>query len=184
MNVHSAIGAELDAVPLMHLNWVRMDLFWSAVETSDGRYFWDDVDRQVQASVSRGLRIYANLTSTPAWACRDGDPVGAGACVPRDGLFPRFVRAVAARYRGAIAVYGIWNEPDEPDFWHGDGLTYVDALLVPAATVIREVDPSARVAAPDLSGSWSGSVRAPEGAIWGTDTTSCRHSRSSGRRRA
>lgn len=162
VNVHSAIGAELDAVPLMHLNWVRMDLFWSAVETTDGRFSWGDIDRQVQASVSRGLRIYANVTSTPAWACRDGDPVGAGACVPRDGLFPRFVRAVATRYRGAIGVYGIWNEPDQPDFWHGDGLSYVDALLVPAATVIREVDPSARVAAPELSGSWGSSVRAPE----------------------
>jgi len=161
VNVHSAIGAELDAVPAMHLNWVRMDLFWSAVETTEGRYVWDDVDRQVQASVSRGIRIYANLTSTPAWACRAGDAAGRGACVPRDGLFARFVRAAASRYRGAIGVWGIWNEPDQPDFWHGDGLSYVDALLVPAARVIREVDPSARIAAPELSGSWSRSVRDP-----------------------
>jgi hypothetical protein len=159
VNLHSAIGAEVDAVPAMHLTYVRMDLFWSSVEIANGVYYWDDIDRMVQTYRSRGLGIYASLGSTPLWACRQGVPAVAG-CVPQEGYFGRFAKEVAMRYRGAISVYAIGNEPDQAQFYAGDPLSYVDALLIPAATAIREADPSARIAAPELSGSW-GATRSP-----------------------
>lgn len=159
VNLHSAIGPEVDAVADLHMNWVRMDLFWSSVEVANGVYFWDDLDRMVQSYRSRGLRIYTSLGSTPKWACRMGVPPIEGSCVPQEGYFARFASAVATRYRGAIAVYAIWNEPDLPANFQGEPISYVDSLLVPGAQAIREADPSARIAAPDLTGSWSGSVR-------------------------
>ena len=91
----------------MHMSWVRMDLTWRSVETANGVYFWDDLDRMVQAYRSRGLNIYANLGWTPIWACRMGVPPIEGTCVPQEGYFGSFASAVATRYRGAIAVYGI-----------------------------------------------------------------------------
>ncbi|HTS02168.1 MAG TPA: hypothetical protein VMN04_06565 [Thermoanaerobaculia bacterium] len=160
VNLHSAIGPEVDSVAAMHMSWVRMDLTWRSVETANGVYFWDDLDRMVQAYRSRGLNIYANLGWTPIWACRMGVPPIEGTCVPQEGYFGSFASAVATRYRGAIAVYGIWNEPDEAAFFSGEPLSYVDSLLVPAATAIREADPFAKIAAPELSGSW-GATRAP-----------------------
>jgi hypothetical protein len=160
VNVHSAIGVEVDAVPSMHLDYVRMDVFWNAVEKASGVLVWDDLDRMVQTYRSRGLGIYATISSTPAWACRQGVPPVEGSCVPQEGTIGRFVRALAARYRGAISVYSIWNEPDQAPFFQGEPLSYVDSLLIPAATAIRETDPSARIAAPELSGSW-GATRSP-----------------------
>lgn len=159
VNLHSAIGVEVDAVAAMHLNYVRMDLFWSSVEIANGVFYWDDIDRMVQTYRSRGLGIYTSLGSTPLWACRQGVPPVAG-CVPHEGYFGRFAKEVAMRYRGAISVYAIGNEPDQAQFFAGDPLSYVDALLIPAATAIREADPSARIAAPELSGSW-GATRSP-----------------------
>jgi hypothetical protein len=159
VNLHSAIGTEVDAVGAMHMNFVRMDLFWSSVEIADGVYTWDDLDRMVQTYRSRGLAIYTSLGATPLWACRQGVPAIAG-CVPQEGYFGRFAKAVATRYRGAIAVYGIGNEPDQAQFFQGEPLSYVDSLLIPAATAIRAADPSARIAAPELSGSW-GATRSP-----------------------
>lgn len=160
-NVHSSVGSEIDAVPAMHLNFVRIDVVWSTVEPADGVLFWDELDRMVQTHRSRGLGIYATLGSTPKWACRQGDPPVECTCVPQDGTFGRFAKVVAARYRGAIAVYSIWNEPDLPQFFAGEPLSYVDALLIPAATAIREADPFAKIAAPELSGSFGSGARAP-----------------------
>ncbi len=160
VNLHSATGPEVDAVPAMHMNFVRMDVFWRSVEIANGVYSWDDLDRMVQSYRSRGLAIYAGLGSTPAWACRMGVPPVEGSCVPQEGYFGRFAKAVATRYRGAIAVYAIGNEPDDPKFFQGEPLSYVDSLLIPAATAIREADPFAKIAAPELSGSW-GAPRPP-----------------------
>lgn len=158
-NVHSSNGTELDSAVAMHLGWVRIDVVWKSVEPANGAYAWEELDRVVQACRSRGLRIYATLGSTPAWACRMGVPPVEDACVPQEGFFGRFASAVATRYRGAISVYSIWNEPDMPANYQGEPLSYVDALLVPGATAIRAADPLAKVAAPDLTGSWSGNVR-------------------------
>ncbi len=160
VNLHSATGPEVDAVPAMHMNFVRMDVFWNAVETANGVITWDGLDRMVQTYRSRGLAIYATISSTPKWACRMGVPPIEVSCVPQEGYIGRFVTALATRYRGAIAVYSIWNEPDEPVFFQGEPLSYVDSLLVPAATAIRAVDPFAKIAAPELSGSF-GAPRSP-----------------------
>ncbi len=165
VNVHSATGPELDAAVPMHLSWVRMDVFWNAVEPANGVLVFTDLDRMVQAYRSRGLKILANLATTPKWACRQGVPPTEGSCVPQEGYFPRFVKAVAERYRGAIAAYGIWNEPDNPAFFQGEALSYVDSLLVPGATAIRQADPFAKVCAPELSGSWGSSIR-PQSAFF------------------
>ena len=48
-----------------------------------------------------------------------------------------------------------------PQFFAGEPCPYVDSLLIPAATAIREADPFAKIAAPELSGSWGSSARSP-----------------------
>ena len=154
-NVHLSNGPELDSVPAMHLNVVRIDVVWRFIEIANGVYDWHDLDLTVQAARSRGLTIYATLGSTPLWACRMGVPPTEGSCVPQEGTIGPFATALATRYRGAIAVYSIWNEPDETVSFQGEPLSYVDSLLVPAATAIRAADPFAKIAAPDLSGSWA-----------------------------
>ncbi len=153
VNVHNMSTPEMNAVSKMKLNWVRVDINWADVEAQRGVYEWRDswVDGSIDAAVTRGLKIYANLTSVPAWACRTGGPVTRN-CVPYDrDVWKRFVSETASRYRGLVSVYGIWNEPNVGAFWQGDAVEYVLEIFEPAARAIREGDPTARIASPDLS---------------------------------
>lgn len=152
VNVHTASGPEMNEVVRMKLNWVRIDVNWADVEAVRGVYDWQGswLEPAIDAAVSRGLSIYANIGTTPAWACRAGS-TGQN-CVPKDPAdWEKFVRAFATRYRGLIGIHGIWNEPNVGVFWQGDALEYVTTILEPAARAIREVDIDAKIAAPDLS---------------------------------
>ena len=51
------------------------------------------------------------------------------------------------RYRGRVAAWEVWNEPDNPPYWGGRQSTpqdYLD-LLVPAYQAIKAADPDAKV---------------------------------------
>ncbi len=161
VNVHQAAGPEMNAVSRMNLNWVRVDIPWADIEAVQGQFEWRDswVDGSIDAAVTRGLKIYASLGTAPPWACRPGSQTQR-MCVPRNRLeWERFVREVAGRYKGLISVYGIWNEPNLGQSWQGDAVEYVSMLLEPAVKIIKEVDPAARIASPDLSSSNSPRIK-------------------------
>jgi hypothetical protein len=101
VNVHSSVGSEVDAVPAMHLNFVRIDVVWSTIEAANGVLFWDELDSMVQTHRSRGLGIYATLGSTPKWVCRMGVPPVEGTCVPQEGYFGRFAKIAAPELSGS-----------------------------------------------------------------------------------
>jgi hypothetical protein len=114
-----------------------------------------ELDREVAAARAHGVEVLALLSQTPEW-------LGGGThgVVPPTDLEPwrEFVGRMARRYRGRIAAYEIWNEPDVNDLGPGIGWDrdldvaprYVD-LLHAAATVIREEAPGTLVVAPALS---------------------------------
>jgi hypothetical protein len=138
-----------------HVGWMRITLRWSAVNPAPGVWQLADIDRDVDAARAQGLEVLALLSSTPEWA--GGGPHGT---VPPVDLAPwrEFVQRVAHRYRGRIAAYEIWNEPDVADLGIGIGWDrdlemeprYVD-LLHAAATTIRHEAPGTLVVAPALS---------------------------------
>ena len=64
----------------------------------------------------RGIKVVAVVLGAPQWANGSTDPY----VPPRDPAdFGRFLGSLAARERGKVAAWEIWNEPDEKDFWHG-----------------------------------------------------------------
>ena len=85
----------------------------------------------------------------PYWATR-ADPAG----LPFDlDAYLAFVDAVAARYRGRILGYIIWNEPNLAEEWGGwvaEPKQYVD-VLCRAFTRLRQIDPEAKVIAAGLA---------------------------------
>ena len=58
---------------------------------------------------------------------------------------------LAARYRGKIGSWEIWNEPDNPDFWRGSVADYA-ALLTAGARAVRAADPAAKVVFGGIAG--------------------------------
>ncbi len=152
VNIHTAQGNEIDAIGQMHLNWVRIDVNWQDIQPTQFTWDWSSTDGSINAARARGLNVYANITATPSWACRQGQAWNDGSCVPANvGMWTSFMTAVVQRYITKINAYGIWNEPNLPKFWQGSPDDWATILFLPAAQVIRGVAPWATIAAADLS---------------------------------
>lgn len=126
------------------VGWVRLDLYWNTTETAPGRYDWwiaSDIDR----ALARGLNVYLSVHGTPSWAT-DGPP----STPPRElSDWESFLEAAVERFPD-VAVWGIWNEPNEEGFWSGTDEEYLELVRV-AAPVVHGA--SKRLAAPDAASS-------------------------------
>ena len=128
------------------IEWVRIDFLWSRVEPERDHYTWKQYDALLERLESRGLRAYATIQGTPAWATSGPEFSG----VPDDvAQWQEFVFLAAARYRGRIAAWGIWNEPNVSRFWNGTRSEYINKLLIPGAVAVRAADPKPRTASPE-----------------------------------
>ncbi|HXT22090.1 MAG TPA: cellulase family glycosylhydrolase, partial [Thermoanaerobaculia bacterium] len=152
VNVHAPGGAQLvaqlDRVERAGIGWVRIDFIWAAIQPQRGVYDWAHYDALVAAAQQRGLSILAIIAYTPAWAT-DGDEISG---VPRDVEdWKAFCTKAATRYRGKIAAWELWNEPNLQKFWAGSRQQYWQQILIPGADVIHAADPQALVAGPALA---------------------------------
>ncbi len=155
INAHIPNDAVADRIVEAGIEWVRIDFLWSAVEIERDVYDWRVYDALVDRLEARGLQAYATLQGTPAWATSGPEFSG----VPDDvSQWQEFVYLAARRYRGRIAAWGIWNEPNLEHFWDGSRTDYIEKILIPASKAVRAADPRGLVAGPDLahlsSGKW------------------------------
>lgn len=137
--------------------WAKGYVNWETVEPERGRYRWDDPDNTVAAFRSQGLQILLRVHGTPTWA----KPAGAFLSYPPDDMadFARFVRALAGRFRGQVAAYEIWNEPNlnyEWGYLPPDPARYTD-MLEAAYGAVKAVDPQAWVISAGLATTGDGS---------------------------
>jgi GH35 family endo-1,4-beta-xylanase len=140
--------------PMMSMAWeagvrtARIQINWAAIEYEEDEYTWGYVDTLVNPLLERGFAVHAVLTLPPEFrrATSDGympadihlawdDP---------DNQWARWIGAVAEHYRGRIASYEIWNEPDLDIFWNGSPGQYFE-LLRSAYPAIKANDPDAIV---------------------------------------
>ena len=128
-------------------------VIWPSVETQRGVYHWDELDKDVAEAGRHGTKFLFTLGLTPQWAAAHGPNTYAGVSAPPDDLRDRrdFVRAVATRYRGRIAAYEVWNEPDLTQFYSGTPAQLAAVERV-TAEAVHQADPSAVVVAPPPSG--------------------------------
>ena len=139
----------------------RWELRWDRIEPRRGEYDWSEVDRVVAANQAAGMPLLAILIGTPAWAGDgsasavpaglDAPPILPDGTVVAANAWGRFVHTLASRYRGRIAAYEVWNEPNRPDFWSGSPEQYYQ-LLSTGMAAIRHADPNAKVVLGGLDG--------------------------------
>jgi hypothetical protein len=148
INGHIPGNRAADRIEEAGIEWVRIDFLWSFVETERDRYDWSIYDALVDRLEARGLKIFAGLGATPAWATSGPEFNG----IPDDPeQWQEFCYLAARRYAGRIEAWGLWNEPNLDRFWLGTRNQYIDEILIPGARSIRLADPSALIAAPDLA---------------------------------
>lgn len=140
-------GAVLQRLHDAGVRLVRNDLTWATVERAAGVYDFitTGYDELVAAAEAQGLTLlfildYGNPLHGPTQAVLDEEGRTA---------FAAFAVAAARRYGGRGHLWEIWNEPNLPQFWSGNGerpdpeqyARLVEAV-VPA---LRAADPAGRI---------------------------------------
>ena len=144
--------------------WLRQEFPWEDIEVhgkSDfedrrhepARSAWEKYDHIVALAEQYDMRLIVRISNPPAWSRAEGNEFGSYA--PPDDFrdFADFAGSVAARYRGRIQYYQLWNEPNIYPEWGNytiDPEAYVE-LLIAGAEAIRAKDPDAVIIAGALA---------------------------------
>jgi len=148
VNAHIPSAELLDEVTAAGIGWVRIDMVWAYIEPEPNVYDWSIYDEVVADATQRGLKIFATLAYTPGWATL-GEPMRGQPASPSE--WQEICYLAAARYRGRIQAWGLWNEPNLEQFWKSTIGAYVVLIVEGGARGIRAGDPHAMVCGPDLA---------------------------------
>lgn len=139
------LAPTLEELAAHGIGWVRVRVAWDRIEPTPRAFFWDDLDRTLDALYAAELVPILLLDGSPSWARAPSDRQRAsGNLAPPASAasFARFARAVATRYATSVRYYQIWDEPNIAPHW---GLRRIEPvnyarLLKAAASAIRSVD--------------------------------------------
>jgi hypothetical protein len=123
--------------------YFRCAFSWDAIQKERNQYEWIFWDGLVSLAEENHIQLISYVASTPRWAV--GAQEEFWKQPPADPqVFGDFMNWIAARYRGRIAAWEIWNEPDNKDYWTGTVEQFAPLVKL-AARRIREADPNAVV---------------------------------------
>jgi hypothetical protein len=131
----------------MGFGWVKQQIEWFRYNPAPGHYDWAPIDSMVDHANAYGVNVMLSVVKAPGWARPAGDTDQGPPADP--ATYATFVREMAARYKGRVKAYEIWNEQNLYYEWGGRGGKinagrYVQ-LLAAAYNAIKSVDPGAVV---------------------------------------
>ncbi len=136
-----------DLINGLGFTWVKQQVEWTIIEPAKGQYNWGPLDAIVNTANARGVNVLFSVVKAPKWA-RPGNTdwsVEGPPANPQD--FADFMAAMAARYKGRVRAYEIWNEQNLGREWGNEPIDagrYVQ-LLAAAYKAVKAQDPSAYV---------------------------------------
>lgn len=135
---------DLEFVRLMRFGYAKQIFGWKDIRPDPNLPdSWTHADEVVAEANYRGIKLIARLGKPPNWAIRlernEYEP-------PFDEVaFGQFCGDLAARYKGRIVGYQVWNEPNLDREWLNktpNAAAYVKVLAA-CANAIRSADPNA-----------------------------------------
>jgi hypothetical protein len=137
--------AVFDKLAAAKVGWIRLDLGWTNLEQAGrgkfNRWLVDQASSVLNQAQARGIKVLVVIGMTPGWANGSKDP----AVPPNDpGHFALMARWAAKQFRGRVAAWEIWNEPNSEKFWAADAARYA-ALVRAAYPAFKAGDPKATV---------------------------------------
>lgn len=144
---------------------------WRDLQPERGMWDWSRLDAAVDNAHAHGASVDLVLGPTPVWASARPTEMhyllGGGAEPAQLDDWWVYVHAVADRYRGRIASYEVWNEPD----WSFSGSPATLALMARTARdAVRSADPTALMVSPSpvlrLGSAWMSAYAAAGGYRW------------------
>ncbi|MCY3912278.1 MAG: O-antigen ligase family protein [Chloroflexi bacterium] len=149
------VERELELLARAGIGLIRQEIQWVEIEPhakgvyidNHGEDSWAKFDRIVDLAQRFDIEVLARLDRPPPWATPGFNPQDHPSIQMPPADFTDFAdvaAAVAARYRGKVTYFQIWNEPNLFGEWGGrppDPADYLDML--------REVGAAVRAANPD-----------------------------------
>jgi len=126
---------------------IRLQAGWARCEHVKGAYEWAWLDAVIDDALAQGVQPWLQLSyGNPLYAGGGDARLGGGLPSSPEALaaWDRWVRALAERYRDRVREWEVWNEPD----LNTHGVVPVEAyvgLYIRTATILREVQPAARI---------------------------------------
>ena len=151
-----ALDRDLELTNEMGFRWVKQTFAWRDIEGyQKGEYDWFRPDSIVDAVENANLQLVVRIDHQPLWSVIS---------LPSEKItnnqppvdyqdFADFCGVLADRYRGRIAAYQIWNEPNLSREWGGEPpnpAEYV-LLLKVCYQAIKAADPEAIVISAGLA---------------------------------
>ncbi|MGH2752903.1 MAG: cellulase family glycosylhydrolase [Actinomycetota bacterium] len=138
----------LDKLAAAGVDWVRIDIGWATIQEQGPDWYsdWyiDQADAVIDAAGERGINVLGLLWRTPSWA-NGGEGPSAPPDDPDD--YGRIARWAAEHFRGRVAAWEVWNEPNQNAFWTGSARD-VARLLRASYDDFKTGDPDAEVVMP------------------------------------
>jgi polysaccharide biosynthesis protein PslG len=136
------------------VGWIKQQIDWNSIESARGRYAWDELDHLVAEAQTYGLKIMFSVARAPGFS--RPEPVEEDGPPTDFAIFHDFMAALSSRYRGRVAAYELWNEPNVRREWRGFDLSaakFVE-LIQQGSSGVREGDPGAIIisGAPAVTG--------------------------------
>lgn len=132
--------------------WIRQQVRWMDLHDGSGAIYWAELDDIVADASRQNVNLLLSIVTAPAWAGGPGMPRR-----ENFGDFANFLGQMAARYKGRVQAYQVWNEQNRACENGGDCARdggvggrvasanyYVDLLEV-AYRAIKASDPMAIV---------------------------------------
>ena len=135
-----------------HIRLWDVGVTWRDIHTAPGTFDWTRLDMLVAQAGGRHLTYV--IGATPRWLAKDPNTTNAATWLgPGSNSMPwsmtyatEFVSALVTRYKGRIAAYEVWNEPQLVPFltpWDAATRNALASLTQIAKGIISTTDPAA-----------------------------------------
>lgn len=119
--------ADIERVKKLKMGIVRGNTdTWDILEPRRGKYTWERLDAVVQALNDARIDLLFTLPISSRWngpgktvTYRGRQISPSHFCTKDLDSVREFCKALAARYKGRITYYEVWNEPDFDPYWEG-----------------------------------------------------------------
>ncbi len=129
---------------------------WPFIEQVQGTFNWTALDEYVALAQAHGLPFYWTNANIPPWAAANQNSCSyykgtkIQACtsmVNNIAYLDTFINTLVARYKGQIAMYELWNEPNVSNVFTGT-IPQMVTLTQHVYADVRADDPAALIAGP------------------------------------
>lgn len=127
-----------------NVEWAREEFSWQTIEPVNDDFNFAPYDAAIDKYVANDISVMGLITYSTEWASTNGGSPDYEYYAPDMEAWEDYCTQLATRYKGKVAAWEIWNEPNIDQFWKSSEEDYID-LLETASSAIKEADPDAMI---------------------------------------